>query len=78
MKSQTVSYRQLFSIFLATMLMTLASCSVLKRPDPGSSVNNQLGAAIQSHLAASNASSDSELSTSLSKMKISNGQTRTF
>ncbi|WP_339891570.1 right-handed parallel beta-helix repeat-containing protein [uncultured Alteromonas sp.] len=71
MKSQTVSYRQLFSIFLATMLMTLASCSVLKRPDPGSSVNNQLGAAIQSHLAASNASSESELSTALSKMKIS-------
>ena len=71
MKSQTVSYRQLFSIFIVTILMTLVSCSVLKRPDPGSSVNNQLGAAIQSHLAASNASSDSELSTSLSKMKIS-------
>jgi hypothetical protein len=71
MKSQTVSYRQLFSIFLATMLMTLASCSVLKRPDPGSSVNNQHGAAIQSQNAASNASSESELSTALSKMKIS-------
>jgi hypothetical protein len=71
MKSQTVSYRQLFSIFIVTMLMTLVSCSVSKHSDKGSSVNNQLGAAIQTHLAASNASSESELSTALSKIKIS-------
>ncbi|CAD5280346.1 conserved exported hypothetical protein [Alteromonas sp. 38] len=71
MKSQTVSYRQLFSIFIATMLMTLASCSVSKHSDQASSVNNQLGAAIQSHLAASHASSENELSTALSKMKVS-------
>jgi hypothetical protein len=71
MKSQTVFYRQLLSIFIATMLMTLASCSVSKRSDQDSSVNNQLGAAIQSHLAESNASSESELFTALLKMKVS-------
>ena len=71
MKSQTVSYRQLLSVFIVTMLMSLVSCSVSKHSDKGSSVNNQLGASIQTHLAASNASSESELSTALSKMKIS-------
>ncbi len=53
------------------MLMTLVSCSVSKRFDQDSSVNNQLGAAIQTHLAASNTSSEGELSTALSKMKVS-------
>ena len=71
MKSQTVSYRQLLSVFIVTMLMSLVSCSVSKHSDKGSSVNNQLGASIQTHLAASNASSESELSTALSKMKMS-------
>jgi hypothetical protein len=64
-------YKQLFFIFIVTMLTTLASCSVTKRSDQGISVNNQPGATIQTYLAASNASSETELSTALTTMKMS-------
>lgn len=71
MKSHTMPYSQFFSVFIITLMMTLASCSVSKRPKQDNSVNNQLGAAIQIHLAASKASSELEITTALSKMKTS-------
>ncbi|MDO6567505.1 right-handed parallel beta-helix repeat-containing protein [Alteromonas sp. 1_MG-2023] len=71
MKSHTMFYRQFFSVFIIALIMTLASCSVSKRPKQDSSVTNQLGDAIQTHLVASKASSELEITTALSRMKVS-------
>ncbi|AMJ86437.1 right-handed parallel beta-helix repeat-containing protein [Alteromonas sp. Mac1] len=71
MKSHTMFYSQFFSVFIIALMMTLASCSVSKRPKQDSSVTNQLGDAIQTHLVASKASSELEITTALSRMKVS-------
>lgn len=71
MESLSMRYRPLFSLFIIALLMALTSCSVSKPPQKSNFVNNQLGAVIQAHLAASKASNEIDLTTALSRMKIS-------
>lgn len=71
MESLSMRYRQLFSLFIIALVVVLASCSVSNHPQKSNSVDNQLGAVIQAQLAASKASNETDLTTALSRMKMS-------